>query len=221
MYAGRVRYPRDDMVDVHLVLQNANGEPLRGRADLEVMVVDPSGAPDHAAFKTGVIEDNYQPGVYHANVRVPAAWDKVAALTSVSETGNPNAPGHLALVQTHVDHSAPAALREGPLGYYDQEGLELVVEVEASRKGNGVVRGELIDGSHASFGELVWQGPLEVGINRLTVPAHAIQDDGTHGSQIFYVSDLTIYVDGDWSDFDANPRIVKLQPQPPPAVGGR
>jgi hypothetical protein len=208
MFAGQPSYPSSDWIDLHLELESTTGAPTEGRADLEVLVVDPHEDPKHQAFKAGFVQDPDHPGIYKSLLRVPPDWKRATALVTVSEQPNRDAPGQTELLQVHVDHAAKAALRGHPAGKWTDGKFELRVRVEASAEGFGEIRADVTDGLGHALGEVRGSQALSIGSNSIAFEAPLVAGD--HTQHTLYLTNLALYVDGEWSDLEANPLMIDL-----------
>ncbi|MGZ6086106.1 MAG: hypothetical protein ACXWUE_21700 [Polyangiales bacterium] len=208
---------------LELKLTNANGTPLRGRTDTELLVLDekPAAQGGKAPSKGGFAEEPDEPGVYKAAVTVDPSQKKVTFNVLVSESGNPNAPGRMASTAISVETNAPAALSGRVLGYYDGRGLVLQVPVLAKSAATPVtVRTEVRRFDGKKLGEVSGSG--EVGTDpayvNLVVPGLTPSNDSLQ------VVNLTLFAGSplEWVDFEDAPRHITIGPgpaaAPPPPI---
>jgi hypothetical protein len=200
MFAGKSSYPSSAPVEVHLELQTPDGQPLVGRADLQLTAFD-ALAGGSEGISLNFAERVDEPGVYDALIAAPKSWKRVSVNLPVTETGNANEPGRIESVTLEVDHSGPASITNVIDARVSQNGTEIVVGVTTERPGRAAVRAELKDGEGQSFGDVLGVADLHEGNGKVTLAFPTMTTSHPSVAHAFYLADLTLFLDEKAADF--------------------
>lgn len=208
LYAGKSSYPASSLLDLHLELLSTEGEPISGRTDLAFVAFD-TLATEQQPINLHFAERPGEPGVYDALVPAPESWEHVTVLCTLNESGATDTPGQNELLQVQIDHSAPASLVNVSGAKLSPDGAEVTVAVDAKRAGRGALRAELRDGTGQSFGAAFGTSDLHAGLGKIALVFPSLRpNDGA--SRVFYLADLTLFLDETTADFRQDPVPVSI-----------